>query len=48
MSEGQTILIVGATGMVGHEVLMHALSRPRVSKVRSLGRRKVQVDHPKR
>lgn len=47
MSEGQTILIVGATGMVGHEVLMHALSHPRVSKVRSLGRRKVQVDHPK-
>ncbi len=41
------ILITGATGMVGGLVLNHCLEDARVSKVVSIGRRKVEIQHAK-
>jgi uncharacterized protein YbjT (DUF2867 family) len=45
---GQTrIAIVGATGMVGGYALRYALEHPAVSRVTSIGRRKLGISHPK-
>ena len=47
MSHGETVLILGATGMVGGHALEHALAHPQVKEVRTLGRRKLTQEHPK-
>ena len=47
MSQGETNLILGATGMVGGHALEHALAHPQVKEVRTLGRRKLAQEHPK-
>ena len=47
MSQGETVLILGATGMVGGHALAHALAHPQVKEVRTLGRRKLTLEHPK-
>ncbi len=44
---GQSILVAGATGLVGSEVLNKALKDPRVDRVIVLVRRSVGVEHPK-
>ena len=41
------LLLFGATGMVGHEVLHLALADPRIDKVTTLGRRPTGVQHKK-
>jgi uncharacterized protein YbjT (DUF2867 family) len=41
------VVITGATGMVGKGVLHECLEHPQVSEVLSLGRSKVDIDHPK-
>lgn len=41
------LLLFGATGMVGTEVLHLALADPRISRVTSIGRRKTGVAHKK-
>ena len=42
-----TILLTGATGMVGEGTLLEALDHPEVSRVISLGRRSTGREHPK-
>ena len=44
---GRSILVAGATGLVGSEVLSKALADPRVERVVVLVRRSVGVKHPK-
>lgn len=44
---GRTILIVGATGLVGQELLAGLLADPTVAAVHSLGRRALAMAHPK-
>jgi uncharacterized protein YbjT (DUF2867 family) len=41
------LAIIGATGMVGGYALRHALDRPAVERVTSIGRRKTGISHPK-
>ena len=44
---GKTVLITGATGMVGSQVLLLALASDQVSKVLVYGRRSVGLQHAK-
>lgn len=44
---GRTIILAGATGLVGQELLKGLLTDPTVSAVHSLGRRKPTTQHPK-
>lgn len=41
-----TILLTGATGMVGKGVLLEALDDPTIREVRAVGRRSCGVEHP--
>jgi len=43
----RSIVIVGATGMVGGYVLRYALEAPAVARVTAIGRRKLGISHPK-
>jgi uncharacterized protein YbjT (DUF2867 family) len=43
----RTVLIAGATGLVGRELLAGLLADPSVAAVHSLGRRKPATQHPK-
>ena len=47
MSRQKNCLILGATGMVGSEVLTHLLSDHRINHVTSIVRRNTEVHHPK-
>jgi len=47
MAATNKLVIVGATGMVGGYALRHALERPDVELVLSIGRRKVGISHSK-
>lgn len=44
---GRTALLLGGTGLVGAECLELLLAQPRYSRVRALGRRRMQRRHPK-
>ena len=44
---GTRVLVIGATGMVGGLVLRFALDRPDVASVTVIGRRLVELTHPK-
>ncbi len=46
-STGKKVLITGATGMVGRQVLAHLLNHAGVAAVLSVGRRETGVAHPK-
>ncbi|HEY4128045.1 MAG TPA: nucleoside-diphosphate sugar epimerase [Gammaproteobacteria bacterium] len=43
----RTVIIAGATGLVGREILAGLLADPTVTAVHSLGRRKPAAQHPK-
>lgn len=43
----RTVIIAGATGLVGREILAGLLADPAVAAVHSLGRRKPAIQHPK-
>lgn len=43
----KTALIAGATGLVGGELLRLLLANDQYSKIISIGRRRVQLEHPK-
>jgi uncharacterized protein YbjT (DUF2867 family) len=43
----RTVIIAGATGLVGREILQGLLADPAVTAVHSLGRRKPAAQHPK-
>jgi uncharacterized protein YbjT (DUF2867 family) len=43
----KSIVIVGATGMVGGYALRYCLDHPAVGSVTSIGRRKLRISHPK-
>lgn len=43
----RTVILAGATGLVGREILQGLLADPGVSAVHSLGRRKPETQHPK-
>jgi uncharacterized protein YbjT (DUF2867 family) len=43
----RTVIIAGATGLVGQEVLKGLLADPTVAAVHSLGRKKPALQHPK-
>ena len=43
----RSLVIVGATGMVGGYALRYALENPAVATVTSIGRRKLGLSHPK-
>lgn len=45
--QARTAILVGATGLVGREILRQLLADPRFSAVTVLGRRSVGVTHPK-
>src|SRR5467141_4593316 len=42
-----SLVIVGATGMVGGYALRYALDHPAVGPVTAIGRRKLAIPHPK-
>lgn len=42
-----TILILGASGLVGGKCLQHSLSDPRIDKVVAVVRRDLNIEHPK-
>lgn len=44
---GRTVIIAGATGLVGREILVKLLADPTVVAVHSLGRRPLAIAHPK-
>jgi len=44
---GKIALIVGATGLVGHQLLIQILEHPEFEKVRIFGRRTTGIVHPK-
>ncbi|WOP14771.1 NAD(P)H-binding protein [Ottowia sp. SB7-C50] len=44
---GKTVLLAGATGLVGRELLAALLADPAVAAVHALGRRALDVQHPK-
>lgn len=43
----RTVILAGATGLVGRELLKKLLADPTVACVHSLGRRRPQIEHPK-
>ncbi len=43
----RTVILAGATGLVGQEILKGLLADPTVTAVHSLGRRKPETQHPK-
>jgi uncharacterized protein YbjT (DUF2867 family) len=43
----RTVIVAGATGLVGREILQGLLADPSVAAVHSLGRRKPAAQHPK-
>jgi uncharacterized protein YbjT (DUF2867 family) len=43
----QSLVIVGATGMVGGYALRSALENPAIASVTTIGRRKLGISHPK-
>jgi len=43
----RTVILAGATGLVGKEILAGLLADPTVEAVHSLGRRRAPVEHPK-
>jgi uncharacterized protein YbjT (DUF2867 family) len=43
----RTVIIAGATGLVGNELLKGLLADDSVTRVHSLGRRLLAIDHPK-
>ncbi len=43
----RTVIVAGATGLVGQEILKILLADPTVKAVHSLGRRKPEAQHPK-
>ena len=43
----RTVILAGATGLVGREILQGLLADPAVTAVHSLGRRKPETQHPK-
>jgi len=43
----ESLVIVGATGMVGGYALRYALDHPAVGRVTAIGRRKIGISHPK-
>ncbi len=43
----RTVILAGATGLVGREILLGLLDDPTVGAVHSLGRRKPEAQHPK-
>lgn len=45
--DNRTVILAGATGLVGQEILKGLLADPTVSAVHSLGRRKPATQHPK-
>ncbi|MES2128229.1 MAG: NAD(P)H-binding protein [Pseudomonadota bacterium] len=45
--KNRTIMIAGATGLVGRELLQGLLTDPTVAAVHSLGRRPLAITHPK-
>jgi len=47
MPDGLTVLVFGASGMVGQGVLRECLRDDRVREVRAVVRRPLDVDHPK-
>ena len=47
MTPHKTILILGATGMVGNAILTQCLDRPDVREVRVITRRPMALSHPK-
>jgi uncharacterized protein YbjT (DUF2867 family) len=46
-SSDLTAVLIGATGLVGSQLLRQLLGDPRFSKVRSLGRKSTDTAHPK-
>ncbi len=46
-ADQERLVIVGATGMVGGYALRYALENPTVASVTSIGRRKLDISHPK-
>ncbi|MCP5071483.1 MAG: NAD(P)H-binding protein [bacterium] len=44
---GMNVVIFGATGMVGRGVLLESLDDTRVQRVVVVGRRSLEIDHPK-
>lgn len=47
MNEQRTVLLAGATGMVGGLVLEGLLADPQVATVHALSRRALCISHPK-
>ncbi len=45
--DNRTVIIAGATGLVGNEILKRLLADESVAAVHSLGRRKLAIEHPK-
>ena len=43
----KSLVIVGATGMVGGYALRYALDNPAIGPVTAIGRRKLGISHPK-
>lgn len=43
----KSLVVVGATGMVGGYALRYALDDPEVKSVTSIGRKKLGISHPK-
>lgn len=41
------VIVTGATGMVGKGVLLEALDHPQITEVLSIGRRSLEMNHPK-
>lgn len=46
-SNSQTVLVAGASGLVGHQILQGLLADPVVVAVHSVGRRELPIAHPK-
>ena len=46
-ADQERLVIVGATGMVGGYALRYALENPAVARVTTIGRRKLNISHPK-
>ena len=42
-----TVLIIGASGLVGSKALQHALADPRIDKVTAVVRKEMDITHPK-
>ena len=46
-SDGLRVLLAGASGLIGRELLQALLADPQVAVVHSLGRRPLALEHPK-